>query len=102
MKKYLVKPEYINNWFIDPVSPENAVVNENELQRLAYEWEIPVADLLRQVYEIDNGEFAAAVELMDDDIRESVHSDLAPCSDSEFLAEYKRRHLEKYGKEFTI
>lgn len=28
---------------------------------------------------------------MDDDIREAVHFDLAPCSPEEFLAEYIRR-----------
>ena len=33
----------------------------------------------------------AVVALMDDDIRESVHDALAPCSNEEFLAEYLRR-----------
>lgn len=28
---------------------------------------------------------------MDDDTRESVHNDLAPCSDLEFLIEYLKR-----------
>lgn len=40
------------------------------------------------------------VSLMDDEIRKSVHSDLAPCSNVEFLQEYKKRHLEKFGEEF--
>ena len=31
------------------------------------------------------------VSFMDDDIRESVHSALAPCSEAVFLAEYLRR-----------
>ena len=31
------------------------------------------------------------VNCMDDDIRESVHSALAPCTSAEFLAEYLRR-----------
>lgn len=42
------------------------------------------------------------VEGMDDEIREAVHADLAPCSEEEFLAEYKRRHMEKYGEEFVV
>ena len=42
------------------------------------------------------------VNLMDDEIRESVHADLAPCTDEEFLEEYKQRHLEKYGEEFIV
>lgn len=41
------------------------------------------------------------VSLMDDNIRESVHADLADCYDSVFLEEYKKRHYEKYGTEFT-
>lgn len=29
--------------------------------------------------------------MMDDDIREAVNADLAPCTDEEFLADYLRR-----------
>ena len=36
-------------------------------------------------------DFDAAVNLMDDDIRESVHRDLAPCTDQEFFDEYCKR-----------
>lgn len=52
-----------------------------------------------------NGEmvnFDVAVNLMDDEIREEVHADLAPCSDQEFIDEYAKRHEEKFGKEFVI
>lgn len=49
---------------------------------------------------IEDGNFDAAVELMDDEIREAVHADLAPCSDVDFLKEYARRHFLKYGKRF--
>ncbi len=45
-------------------------------------------------------DFEVAVNFMDDDIREDVAKDIAPCSDEEFLAEYCKRHLEKYGEEF--
>lgn len=31
------------------------------------------------------------VEMMDDEIREAVHSDIAPCTEEEFLDEYLRR-----------
>ena len=51
---------------------------------------------------IEKGLYQAAVELMDDEIRESVHRDLAPCSDEEFLAEYMKRHAEKFGMAFVI
>ena len=51
---------------------------------------------------INNNLFDAAVQLMDDEIRESVHAELAPCSDLEFLEEYIARHKEKYNEDFTI
>lgn len=43
-----------------------------------------------------------ACELMDDDLRESIHAALAPCTDSEFLAAYRAAHLAKYGTEFDF
>lgn len=49
-----------------------------------------------------HAEFMAYVMMMDDEIREAVHLDLAPCSDEEFLEEYQRRHVEKYGEELMI
>lgn len=42
------------------------------------------------------------VNLMDDEIRESVHKDLSPCSNQDFLVEYCRRHEKKFGERFTI
>lgn len=51
---------------------------------------------------IKAGLYDAAVQLMDDDIREAVHRDIAPCSDLEFLTEYIKRHAEKYGIPFTV
>ena len=52
-----------------------------------------------------NGEmvdFDAAVNLMDDEIREAVHADIAPCTDQEFMDEYVKRHEAKYGETFVI
>ncbi len=46
--------------------------------------------------------FDAAVNLMDDDIREATHSDMAPCSERSFILEYCVRHQEKYQEEFSI
>lgn len=45
-------------------------------------------------------DFDAAVMLMDDDIREELHSEIAPCSKQEFLEAYAARHEEKYGEGF--
>ena len=51
----------------------------------------------------DEIDFAAAVNLMDDEIRERLHSELAPCSDQEFLDAYVVAHAEKFdGEEFTV
>ena len=39
---------------------------------------------------------------MDDEIRESVHTDLAPCKSQVFLDEYCKRHAAKHGEEFRV
>ena len=46
--------------------------------------------------------FDACVSLMDDDIREQVHADLAPCTEQEFLDAYCELHAEKYGEQFRV
>lgn len=51
---------------------------------------------------VSNGLFPVAVALMDDELREAVHAELAPCSEADFLAEYMHRHGEKYGEDFDI
>ena len=47
-------------------------------------------------------DFEICVNLMDDEIRESVHNDMAPCGEQKFLDKYVARHLGKYGEEFKI
>lgn len=52
-----------------------------------------------------NGEeidFEVAVSLMDDEIREDLNRELAPCSEQEFFSAYEKAHEEKYGEEFQI
>ena len=51
---------------------------------------------------VENGYYEAAVNLMDDEIREELHNEMAPCTDLEFLEAYMERHEEKYGEEFEI
>ncbi len=41
-----------------------------------------------------------AVPLMDDDIREAVHTDLAPCNPLKFLLAYMARHEKQFGSHF--
>lgn len=52
-----------------------------------------------------NGEeidFEVAVSLMDDEIREDLNRELAPCTEQEFFKAYENAHEEKYGEEFQI
>ena len=51
---------------------------------------------------IEAGLYSAAVNLMDDEIREELHSELAPCSDEEFLEAYMEAHERKYGIPFVM
>ena len=51
---------------------------------------------------IEKGLYDASVQLMDDDIREEIHRELAPCADLEFLEAYMEKHREKYGIDFTV
>lgn len=46
--------------------------------------------------------YAAAVELMDDDLREQLHMELAPCTNQEFFDAYVKAHAAKYGEKFQI
>jgi len=47
-------------------------------------------------------DFDAAVQLMDDEIREEIHQKLTPCTKQEFVDAYVQRHREKFGEEFTV
>lgn len=48
-------------------------------------------------------DFDACVNLMDDDIREALHAEMAgECSEQEFLDAYCAEHLKKYGEEFCV
>jgi len=46
--------------------------------------------------------FEAAVNLMDDEIREKLHMELAPCTDQEFFTAYEKAHSQKYGEKFEV
>ena len=47
-------------------------------------------------------DFEVAVSLMDNEIREDLNRELAPCSEQEFFSAYEKAHAEKYGEEFQI
>lgn len=50
----------------------------------------------------NNIDFDVTVMLMDDEIREELHLELAPCTDQEFYDAYVDRHEEKYNCEFEV
>jgi hypothetical protein len=47
-------------------------------------------------------DFDATVVLMDDDIREQLHNDLAPCTEQEFFDAYAKAHEEKFREEWEL
>lgn len=49
------------------------------------------------IYDIDT-----IASYMDDEIREQVHSELAPCAAQKFVDRYCELHKEKFGEEFVI
>lgn len=53
-------------------------------------------------YNNNQVDFEAAVNLMDDEIREALHAELAPCTEQEFFDAYCKAYEEKYGEEFAI
>lgn len=47
-------------------------------------------------------DYDAAEAMMDDDIREVLHYELAPCTDQEFFDAYSKAHAEKFGGEWEL
>ena len=47
-------------------------------------------------------EWNAALALMDDDLREEVSADLAPCTEQEFFEAYEKAHENKFGEEWEL
>lgn len=50
-------------------------------------------------YELD---YDAAVNLMDDEIREELHMEIAPCTEQEFFDAYCKAHEGKFGEEWEL
>jgi hypothetical protein len=47
-------------------------------------------------------DFDAAIEFMDDDIMETLHDELAPCTEQKFFTAYEKAHEEKHGDEWFL
>lgn len=46
--------------------------------------------------------FDAAVNMMDDEIRESLSMKMAPCTDQEFFDAYEKKHMEVFEEEWEL
>lgn len=92
---YRIKLDYIPLWGED--ASEDTIVTDDMIEWCAKGWEKPVEEVLEQ---LEAYNFSSAVSLMDDDLRESLNEELAPCSESRFLWEYSKRHQGKYGEQF--
>ena len=67
-----------------------------EAKRIINEW----GDVVNRQGESIN--YEAAVELMDNEIRERLHSEMAPCSNQDFFTAYENAHEIKYGEEWEL
>lgn len=47
-------------------------------------------------------DFEAAVNLMDDEIRETLHNDGTERTEQEFFSAYEKAHEAKYGTEWEL
>jgi hypothetical protein len=47
-------------------------------------------------------DYEAAVGFMDDDIRERLHGELAPCTEQEFFSRYEQEHEKRYQEEWEL
>lgn len=58
-----------------------------------------MSKVLLNGHEVD---FEAAVNLMDDEIREDLHSKMAPCSEQEFIDAYAKAHADTFDETFAV
>lgn len=47
-------------------------------------------------------DYDAAVNLMDNGLREKLHQELAPCSDQEFFDAYVKLHAQTFGEDWVL
>lgn len=81
MKGFDSSEEYIREMLLDGKLAEITVVTNAEGTEIDYN---------------------AAVELMDDDIREDLAREMAPCTEQEFFSAYEKAHEEKYGEAWEL
>ena len=50
----------------------------------------------------DEIDYEAAIQMMDDDLREEVHGIMAPCSEQEFFDAYCKAHERRFGEPWFL
>jgi hypothetical protein len=71
-------------------------VYEDVMDEFKMNWEVTARNI------INSGLYEAAEALMDDDIREDLNREIAPCAEEDFLVAYMDRHYRRYGAAFVI
>ena len=74
---------------------------ECEIDRTEMQSLVPVIPGDDQSHWIQGYMFDAAC-LMDDEIRERLHNEMAPCEDEVFFRRYQHEHFEKYDEFLTV
>jgi hypothetical protein len=81
----------------------------DEIRKAGREWLILRSAIVRLYGEMKEeyvmlSKFSMEViaHYMDDELREQVHAELAPCTDEEFLTRYIELHKAKFNEDFTI
>ena len=47
-------------------------------------------------------DFDAAVQHMDDEIREDLHMEIAPCTEQDFFTAYENEHIKRHGEQWFL
>ena len=82
------------------VTPEEEAILKKQLATIRNKEEIKMTNVInKNGHELD---FNAAVDYMDDEIREALHSDMAPCGEQEFLSAYEKAHEAKFNEDWFL
>ena len=92
----------------DEINISTSIMNRSELEKMkmisdnvpTMQDELKMEMICNEI--IESGRYRIAEEYMDDEIREELHSEISPCADYVFFAEYMARHFKEYGKVFEI
>lgn len=87
------------------VEPEEDMEDEEEPDEEQMESRKRVRESSGRIVTNRNGtkvDFDAAMGLMDDDLREKLHSEMAPCSPQDFFSAYEKVHEEEFGEEWEL